>query len=630
MNKKTDKFISKIDRLPQKSVGVFEWVIFAVAAIIAYIFFCHQDILITAGHSVEYLNGHITDFYSACKNTDGEYTANYLPSTFIIFAIWNIPMKILGLAPSQFGDWNIPFMMWNKILPTAAYFASGILIYRLCKDRFGFDNKKSALTMFLTFTTPMAFFTQFLFCQYDIFTVLFMLLGMYYFFKDKPTGKDYLAFALFFGIATTFKYFAFVIFVVLLLLRVKDIFKDILLMASAVLPAGLEALFYLIFDRKAFVKSVFGFSALDYTKGFSVDIGEVSINLMYVFLLVLIAFAYFTKAKDFDELAGYGMFYSCGVCFAFFGMMLWHPQWLMFIVPFWVIGTVINKNHNVLLWIDALFGIVFLVYIANQFRFTLENQGLMRYGILMNSLRYKIAPTLHLSDILVYKDTDTLFSILSAILLIGFIFKHPKFNLKKISAGIEQGRAVINIRFLAFVLVFFVAAFATLPSFADSGDLLWRNYGDGEQVYVNINNETFAEEYTKLDEMEIEKVYVICDTVEESGEKAKIFVDVIDTETNERVAFGEGEEKNIKNGSEKYTQLNLEKSFVSEKDKVYKFRFYTDSDRNVGICCEKSDFTSAGLLRTKQKDYSSSYASYNGEKTADSNIMMKLTGNAVM
>lgn len=630
MKRKTNKFISKIDMLPKKGIGIFEWIIFAAAAIIGFLFFCHQDILITAGHSIEYLNGHVTDFYSACKNTDGEYTANYLPSTFIVFAIWNIPMKLFGLVPSQFGDWNIPFMMWNKILPTAAYFVSGILIYKLCKDRFGFDNKKSALTMFLTFTTPMAFFTQFLFCQYDIFTVLFMLWGMYYFFKDKPAAKDYVLFALFFGIATTFKYFAFIIFVVLLLLRVKDIFKDIVLMAAAVLPAGIEALFYLITDRKAFVKSVFDFSALDYVGGFSVDIGEVSINLMYVFLLVLIAFAYFTKAKNSDELVGYGMFYSCGVCFAFFGMMLWHPQWLLFMVPFWVMSTVINKNHNVLLWIDALFGIVFLVYIANQFQFTLENQGLMRYGVLMNSLRYKIAPSLRMSDIFVYKDANTLFSILSAIMLIGFIFKHPKFNMKKVSEGIEMGRMAVNIRFLAFVLVFYVAAFATLPGFADSSDLLWRSYGDGEQVYVNINDETFACEYTKLDETEIEKVYVICDTVEESGEKSKIFVDVIDTETGEKVAFGEGKEKNIKNGSEKYTQLKLEKSFVPQKNKVYEFRFYTDSDRNVGICCEKSDFTPVGLLRTKQKDYSSSYVSYSGENAEDSNIMMKLTGKAVL
>lgn len=630
MNRKIKGLVSKIDTAPKKGVGIFEWAVFAVAAVIAFVFYCHQDILITAGHSVEYLNGHITDFYSACKSADGDYAANYLPSTFIIFAIWNIPMKLFGLVPSFFGDWNVPFMMWNKILPTVAYFASGVLVYRLCRDRLGFDSKKSALTMFLTFTTPMAFFTQFLFCQYDIFTVLFMLLGMYYYFKDKPSVKDYLLFAVFFGIATTFKYFAFVIFVVLLLLRVKDIFKDIALMGVAVAPAGIEALFYLITDRKAFVKSVFGFSALDYTGGFSIDIGEVSINLMYVFLLVLIAFSYFTKAKDFDELVGYGMFYSCGVCFAFFGMMLWHPQWLLFIVPFWVISTVINKNYKVLLWVDLLFGIVFLVYIVNQFQFTLENQGLMRYGILMDSLRYKVAPTFRMNDIFVYKDANTLFSIISAILLIGFVFKHPKFNFKKINSSIKEGRTAVNIRFIAFVAVFFVASFVTASSFAKGDDLLWRSYGDGNQEYVSINEDSFAEEYTMLDEMKVKNVHIIADSVEANGEKATIFVDVIDAETGEVVASGEGKEKNIKNGSEKYTRLELDKAFAPKQNRVYKFRFYTDSEREVAIRFEKSEFTPMGLLRTMQKDYSSSHASYNGKVMNDSNLMMKLTGSAVV
>ena len=89
-----NKIWAKVDKMPKKGVGFIEWVFFAVIAVISYIFFCHQDILVTAGHAVEYLNGYITDFYSACKATDGTYGANYLPTTFIIFAIWNIPMKL--------------------------------------------------------------------------------------------------------------------------------------------------------------------------------------------------------------------------------------------------------------------------------------------------------------------------------------------------------------------------------------------------------------------------------------------------------------------------------------------------------------------------------------------------------
>lgn len=624
-----NKIWKKIDKLPDKGVGKIEWVLFAILAVFSYIFFCHQDILITAGHSIEYLNGHITDFYSACKETDGAYAANYLPSTFILFSIWNIPIKLLGLAPTYFGDWNTVFMLWNKILPTAAYFLSGIVLYKICKKRLDFDKKKSILTVFLAFTAPMAFFTQFIFCQYDIFTVLFMLLGMYYYFKKEPSSKDWVLFTLFFGIATTFKYFAILIFTVLLLLRIKDVVKALLLLALSVAPAGLEAIFYFIFDFKAFKKSVFGFSALDYTSGFSIDLGTVSINLMVVFIVMLIAFSYFTKAQSFKEVVGYGMFYSCGICFAIFGMMLWHPQWLLFIVPFWAISTVINKNYRILILLDALFGLVFLVYIVNQFSFTLEGQGLMRYGVLMDTLRYKISSDLKMADIFIFKNADMLFSLISSLLLIGFVFKHPKFNMTELNENICDGRFVVNIRFLAFAVAFLMAAFATLPGFINSDDLLWRTFDkEKKQTCVTINCDTYAEERTRLDKMKVNDVYAVFDSVEKSDEKAEIYVDIIEAKTNKVVAKGTGKEKNIKNNSFKFTKLHLDKPFIAKDGEEYIFRYYTSSEKPISLVMQKNTQNDIILLRTYQKDYSSAKAYYDGRAVDENNIAMKLTGDA--
>ena len=410
-------------------------------------------------------------------DTDGLYGANYLPTTFIVFAIWNIPMKLFGLLPQYMGDWSVVFAFWNKLLPTICYFISGYLMYHITVCRLGFDKKKGIITAFLFYTTPMSFFSQFLFCQYDIFTVLFMLLAMNHYFKKVMSKKDVLLFTLYFGIAITFKYFAIIIFVVLLLLRFKNVLKSLVAIVASVLPTAFEILFYVVFDRKAFLKNVFGFTALDYASGFMIKIGEVSINGLYVGLLAIIAFAYFTKAKDFKMLVSYSMFYSCGVCFVLFGLMYWHPQWLMFMVPFWVLSIVINKHYDVFMWIDALLGLAMIVYIANQFEFTVNEQNFMRYGILMNMLKYRQAPTLTLSDIFVYKDANTMFSIIVAIFLIGFIFKHPKFNFEKLNAQLKKGRAVINIRFLAFSLVFICASLLSLQNFADRPDMLWKLRG---------------------------------------------------------------------------------------------------------------------------------------------------------
>ena len=512
MIEKLEKRLKKIDEISPRGISVLQWVMFAVVAAFCFLFFCHQDVLITAGHAGEYLKGHITDFYSACVDTDGLYGANYLPTTFIVFAIWNIPMKLFGLLPQYMGDWSVVFAFWNKLLPTICYFVSGYLMYHITVCRLGFDKKKGIITAFLFYTTPMSFFSQFLFCQYDIFTVLFMLLAMNHYFKKVMSKKDVLLFTLYFGIAVTFKYFAIIIFVVLLLLRFKNVLKSLVAIAASVLPTAFEILFYVVFDRKAFLKNVFGFTALDYASGFMIKIGEVSINGLYVGLLAIIAFAYFTKAKDFKMLVSYSMFYSCGVCFVLFGLMYWHPQWLMFMVPFWVLSIVINKHYDVFMWIDALLGLAMIVYIANQFEFTVNEQNFMRYGILMNMLKYKQAPTLTLSDIFVYKDANTMFSIIVAIFLIGFIFKHPKFNFEKLNAQLKKGRAVINIRFLAFSLVFICASLLSLQNFADRPDMLWKLRGGEDQQIVEVCENKTISQFTKLEKMTVDKVYIVCDS----------------------------------------------------------------------------------------------------------------------
>ena len=632
MTESTRKKYSKLNGVPSKGVSITQWIMFFVIAVFCFLFFCHQDVLITAGHAGEYLKGHITDFYSACYKTDELYGANYLPTTFVLFAIWNIPMKILGLLPDFMGDWTVAFAFWNKLLPTVFYFLSGYLLRKLVKERFDFSEKKSNFTMFLFFTTPMAFFSQFFFCQYDVFTVFFMIFAMYYYFKKEMNKKDWLKFILLFAVATTFKYFAFLIFAILLLLKEKNVIKDILFLILGLLPAGLEAMFYIFTDRKAFVKSVFDFSALDYTNGFTLSLGEVSVNGLYVVILVIIAFSYFTVPKSFEENVGYSMFYSCGICFALFGLMLWHPQWIMFIVPFWVISVVINKYNKVFLWLDALFGLVMIVYVSNQFEFTLNEQNFMRYGIFMNTLKYKQAPTLKLSDIFIYKDTTTLFSIICAILLIGFIFKHPKFNFKKINYEITSGRSIVNVRFLAFTIIFATASFLSFNNFAQRPDMLWKLNGGSSQETVVINNNTDIKEFAKFDDMKVEKVYIACDSrlktdKNKEKEKSKIYVEISEVQGGKILAKGSAYAKNIKDNSHKFTKISLDKSFTPKKDTLYVLRFYSDS--NVYITLEKNEAAKAQYYRTKQNDYSSSYCEYGNKKTEGKvQPIMQLVGKA--
>ncbi len=110
---------------------------------------------------------------------------SYMPSTYLVFAVWNIPIKLLGIVtrPERFAA-NTAVLMWYKLLPVSLYLVSGYLIYKIASV-IGMGTKKSKLCAYVFLTTPIGFFSQFMFGQYDIFTVFLILLGIYYYLKDN-------------------------------------------------------------------------------------------------------------------------------------------------------------------------------------------------------------------------------------------------------------------------------------------------------------------------------------------------------------------------------------------------------------------------------------------------------------
>ena len=631
LKRKCVRFLNRTDTIAENGVGILEWVLFGVVAVLCYLFFCHEDILITASHSMVYLDGHITDFYSACKEADGIYAANYLPTTFLIFAVWNLPIKLIGITPQYFGDWSVAFAMWNKLLPTLVYLVSAYLIYRLVKDRFGFSRQKATLTAFLFMTAPMAFFSQFIFCQYDIFVVFFMLVGMYYYFKPTMNRKDWAFFILAFGVATTIKYFAAVIFIVLLFLKTKNLLKIMLAGGIALLPLVFEFGIYFLVDRNAFKESVLGFSALDYAKGLF-NLGSISINLLYVVLILLAAFAYFVKPKDREEFVKYCFFFTSGVCFALFGLMQWHPQWLLFMAPFWVIGTMICKHNRILLWVDALLGVVLIAYTVIAFVDGVD-ASLFRFGILHEKLMYNLNATLKMKQFFVFNGTGTLFSVIFAIFLLGFIIKHPKFDLDHIAENITAGRWAINVRFLGFTTAFIVAAFLCLPSFLNQPQLLWSQFGYQGTKIVTVSKKNPIELYTSIQAKSVSTAYIVCDKYRDPDEDVEddevrlLVLDVIDTVTGQTVAHGEAPERDIIDGNmNDPTRVDLDEPFTPLPDREYCFRLSTDSKREIAVYYGEQSKEFASFYKTYQKDYPDLRVVYEGERLDKHSLLMRLTG----
>ena len=257
----------------------WDWLLFVVLAGFCYVSFCHSDICVTGNRGWQLWNSNFFNYYDVLHTFSGNYGANYLFSTFFLFAVWILPLKLLGFPEPAYRASRGIYNLWYQLLPVLFYAASAYLIYRIAMQ-IGMKKHRAKLCMFSFLTMPIAFFSQFIFSQYDSFTVFFMLLGIYYYFKapeEKLFTKEMALFSLFFGIATTFKYFALLIYLVFLLVREKRILKTLPFIAIALAPFVLECLPFMGSDN--FRKSVFGFFVLDYTAegNISTRIGSVSL-----------------------------------------------------------------------------------------------------------------------------------------------------------------------------------------------------------------------------------------------------------------------------------------------------------------------------------------------------------------
>jgi hypothetical protein len=432
-----------------KPLSVFDWFIFFLLAMICFLCFQEPDLLHTGGSALAYLNGHILDFYEYnLKPMGGD---NYLPSSYILFAIWDIPLKLFGIVSTPTMNVELIAVMWYKVLPSLFYMATAVVIYHI-GTAIGFGTKKSKLCAYAFLTAPLAFFSQFIFGQYDTFMVFFMLIGIYFYFKN-----DMLKFVLFFGISLTFKYFPIFVFMPLLMLREKDIWKIIKRTILVMVPIGIEVAVYIL--SPAFRKGIFGFSATNYIIIPSISNGANFIHIVVVAWILICGWAYFKDVTETADLAKWGLFFCNLVVFLLFGLSSWHPQWLMFAVPFLLLTAFMNKKFDFLILFDVLMMFCFVFFTVNSFRNTAD-QSMFSLGILEKlAVRVNEFP---MSTFFVPSFGSIMFSFLSGFFLVYAVFTHPKFCMDDLSESIDKHWNLVRVRFIAGVSIFVIPAFICL------------------------------------------------------------------------------------------------------------------------------------------------------------------------
>ena len=545
-----------------------DWIIAAVLLIFLYVTCIQGDLLLTGNRSFLFYQ-HPTDFYQASYEISGGYYANYLPSTFIAYAIWNLPLYLTGHIPEAMRTNSIINNMWYKLLPVILYLLTAWLIYKIAVYM-GFGEKKARITGFAFIVFPVAVYSQFIFAQYDIFTVFFIVLGLYFYLQ----GKHY-RFALMFGLAVTFKYQAVMYFLALLLLCEKRVLHLIKYAVVMAIPFAIEVIPNL--GNTAFFKSVFGFSTLgNVTKNFQFGFFN-GVNPVVVAGGFFLIWALTRRTENKQDLFSWAMFLCTGMSFALFGMASWNPQWLLIMVPFLVLGFMVNENGNALMLTTDAFMLAVYIYCGQSMvTETVVNSGVLKYVLPSDCF------AVTLSDVYVFHNEEILCGMIWVILLAYVVFGHPRYHKRQgntLGAGMMwQIRGAFLFGFAAFVLPLMVCIGAMLAGKTVFADNLLVALEPGNVAMIDEEN-TVTQNFT-ANGSTLEKIRIRI----ENGEVAKedtIHVAVQDGESGETIYTADVATEGFTHNTTAYAFLNDE--VPVEDGKEYVLSLSSDAEAGTGI-----------------------------------------------
>ncbi len=441
-----------------------EWIILGVLIVFCYLSFNHGDIRATATHGMDLLKislkGQFLQFYDYTEST-----AVYLIPIYILFAIWSIPIYIIyGIAGIPiWGKLNymgisFPVLMWYKLLPTLFVLGTAIVLYKIGK-LLGLSESKNKWMTFLFASFPILMFSQFCFGQYDSICMFFTMFSLYYYLQKKLYK-----FSILMSLAITFKLFPLFLFIPLLLLIEKKLFK--LLKYCFIGSLGYilsNALFYKSSGFQETKSFSSGMIPRFFIANISTSFGTVSIIL--VFFIIVCVLAYIKKLSidnnfEFYQFSIYLCFSIYSILFAF---LLWHPQWVILISPFIILMAMISENIKTSVILNIAMSVSYFLITISCFAYNVDerlvNMGI--WPILTGLPKIDGGHFSHFVHRLSILSNDLFITIFAAALIANLIIKYPtkdrleqrKALLKEKTISVERGFIWIQLFTILFYAV---------------------------------------------------------------------------------------------------------------------------------------------------------------------------------
>jgi hypothetical protein len=376
-----NRILGKTKNIIPEYLTIFDLLLYALVITLCFLLFQHPDLFHTSSSSYAYLHGHVMDFYDYNKNLVGKN--DYLPLIYIIFAIWNIPLKLFGLlhnVASSGITLSVIELVWTKLLLVVFYFATTYVISLIGKAIKG-NSKKPKYIAIIFATSPIAIFATFIFGQYDIIGLFFTMLGFYYYIR-----KDNLKFSILFSIAISIKYFPLIIFIPLLLLSEKRI---IYIIKYGIISLGATLLQMVIYyNNLAFRNQIFVITNGEVSSlaNFTLSPINKAPYLLIIYAIICI-YAYIKNVDEDSERDKNAVYISLLSYAIMFSAILWHPQWLLILMPFFALSYLFVKDMSKSFLLDII-GMFSFIYLVENFFPNNVDANMLGFGILRSWFTY--------------------------------------------------------------------------------------------------------------------------------------------------------------------------------------------------------------------------------------------------
>ena len=334
----------------------FEWTLAFVFFLFAFMSFCYWDVGNFILYEIKFagaiLHFNLKEAYEpvvTIMNSSGDLRTSlsiYDLTINLIFGLWGIP---LYLWCSRSGELVINFpesfwqILYGKSVLLVAFLISAVLVYKVCRA-LDLDEKKSSWGAYLYFTSIMSTLIIGVVGQCDIFAVCVTLTALMYYFRC-----EYKKSIIWFILACQFKQFAFFMFVPMLLLRYKKMYKVISILALTLIVTFLFNLPIMFINSVSTARSKFQLENLQGLMNNMLPIFRGNMPLLVLLLGVLCIYSLlngYYEGISKREMNNYGIFTAMTSMIILFTNFNSASYWFIHMIPYLAIMTMYNSKYS--------------------------------------------------------------------------------------------------------------------------------------------------------------------------------------------------------------------------------------------------------------------------------------------